>query len=604
MKAERLSLRSALSLLLLATCGCTVTAISASDDPRPSNLCSRAAECPNGNCRVGVCQTLDPTLEVLLISATPPTDSGIPHLSFVTRLEAADGGRMKDLVFPGPSNLTGSLALPKDACYPGFGDAILPADDRRTLPVTVTVSARARLLGLSQQRYSASTKTRNAKGSYTFDLRVPQGVYDIYLAPPKNQEGCLVPPQLYRGFAISDQNTQVTFSLSGLSELALTIRWPVSTASGPNPSLVGWTVDIIEPLGGNAISTELVLGEPLDVGNAATLDYTARLHYSAVEDSSPPDIAAANDLLRLRPPAGEALPTILLDRSALGLFSPDRALLSGLTSLPTPVLVQWRMTDQRGGPVSGSVTLASTEIFGVDSGIFASYQTTAQVGEDGVVKVPLPPGKYRVRAVPSLPGGSLAAGVSALETLWTIPPAPEQQFGKVIELPPIAKLTGQSLFQDAQVQAVPSPQTILPFEDALGIGPFSPRATVGRVDETGRFEVQADPGTFDVSVQASDSLGFGWFVRPGVEVGTSDKDLGRVSLPMPALLSGTAQVALAGGKALLSAAAIRAYVYLDKDRTYTSDPLLAVSTIQVAETRADEQGRFRLLVPAGLSAPK
>jgi hypothetical protein len=284
----------------------------------------------------------------------------------------------------------------------------------------------------------------------------------------------------------------------------------------------------------------------------------------------------------------------------------EHVVLDRFTRIPEPVRVVGQLARLDGGaPVSGYVTLISTEIYGVDGGIFASYQTTLQVGADGAIDAQLPPGKYRVQAVPPMPGASDAPGtLAALETTWDIPANPPVQYGKLLELQPTSAVVGQTEFVSAQVQAIPSPQTILPFEQAFGAGTFTPRATNGLVDDAGHFVVQADPGRFDVSVQAPESLGFGWFVRPGVQVGDHNQDLGGVILPRPSLLSGTARVSLAGTEVALSSAAIRAYAYLDKDQAYTRDAKQAVSVVQVAETRADENGAFRLLVPSRITASK
>lgn len=596
--------------LLSVQVGCTVTAVSRGDDPRPNNSCESDSDCGADSCRDGLCQTLNGQLEALLISATPPSDSGIPHLTFVTELEEVptSGGR-EDLSLPGPSQVVGRLVLPKDrTCYPDFisddpDNTIGKADDGSSLPVTVTLALSQRLLGLPQQVYFASsaTTTRN----YAFNVKVPRGEYDVYLVPPPHQLGCMVPPQLYRSFPIDPENYEVTFPLSPISELQLAIRWPKSS-----PSLNGWSVDIIEPLGGNPISTNLVLGDPIDPGEKLkTVDYPAMLSFSSV--IAPADavqVTAASDLLRLRPPANRVAPTIFLDRSALGLLlrQNDRVVLDRFTRIPEPVRVVGQLARLDGGaPVSGYVTLISTEIYGVDAGIFASYQTTVTIGADGALDAQLPPGKYRVQAVPPMLGGPDAEGtLAALATTWDIPAEPPVQYGKVLELQPISAVVGQTLFPSAQVQAVPSPQTILPFEQAFGAGTFTPRATNALVDAAGHFVVHADPGRFDVSVQAPESFGFGWFVRPGVQVGAHDEDLGGVNLPRPSLLSGTARVSLGGSELALSSAAIRAYAYLDKDQAYTRDAKQAVSVVQVAETRADETGAFRLLVPSRITASK
>ena len=603
----------ALLALLPAHGGCTVTAVTQGDDPRPNNSCTSDSECGKDSCSDGVCQALNGELEALLISATPPTDSGIPHLTFVAQVDDVPSRRgNQELELPGPSHVVGSLVLPQgQTCYPGFDSddpniSFLTADDGKTLPATVTLSLSQRLLGLPQQAYFAATGIRNLKGSYSFQVQVPRGEYEVYLVPPPRQQGgCLLPPQLYRRFPIDSENYQVTFPISPVSQLPLRILWPKTS-----PSLKGWSVDIIEPLGGHPISTELVLGDASDSGGT-TVEYSARLYYSTVVTPASAvdatDIKAASDLLRFRPPADVVAPTIFMDRSGLGLLGAPNVAIDRFTKLPQPVQVESRLTQaDEGSAVSGYVTLVSTQIYGVDGGIFASYQTTVQVGADGALHARVPPGTYKVQAVPPALGDPSAQGaLAALETTWDIPADVPVQYGKVLELAPIAAVRGQTTrFVGAQVQAVPSPKTTLPFEEAFGEGPFTPRAGVGLVDDAGKFAVAADPGLFDVSVQAPESLGFAWFVHPGVRVADRDQDLGRVTLPRPALLSGTARVSLAGTEAALGSAAIRAYAYLDKDLAYTRDAKQAVSVVQVAETRANEQGEFRLLVPSRIAASK
>jgi hypothetical protein len=554
-------------------------------------------------------------LEALLVSATPPSDSGIPHMTFVTQLEdvPTSGGSL-DIQLPGPSHVVGSLVLPKGVtCYPGFLSddpkiAFLTADDGKTLPATVTFALSQRLLGLPQQLYFASTGIRNLQGGYSFEARLPRGEYDVYLVPPPHQLGCAVPPQLYRNFVIDNENAEINFPLSAISQLSLSIRWPKAS-----PSLKGWTVDMIEPLGGNPISTALVLGDASDSGEASTnVDYGAQLSYSTVvvpvAATTTTEVKAAKDLLRFRPRSDQVAPTIYMDRTGLGLLGEQSpaVLIDRFTRLPEPVRVEsqlLRLDD--GEPVAGYVTLVSTQIYGVDDGIFASYQTTISVAADGALHALVPPGTYKVWAVPPVLGGPSAEGaLAALQADWDVAADIPVQYGKVLELSPIAAVVGQSPFPGAQVQAVPSPSLILPFDDAFGEGPFIPRAGVGLVDDAGKFAVATDPGLFDVSLQAPESLGFAWQVYPGVEVKDRDRDLGRVTLPRPSLLSGTARVSLAGSQAPLGSAAIRAYAYLDKNFAYTRDVKQAERVVQVAETRADVDGSFRLLVPASITAPK
>jgi hypothetical protein len=601
--------------LIPAFGGCTVTAVDPGvNSGSPSNSCKSDADCDEGRCRDAVCQTLNGEIEALLVSATPPSDSSIPQLTFVAQIEdVPTSGGEPYLSLSGPSRVVGKFELPKGAtCYPDFVisdplNPILGADDRKTLPVTVTLALSQRLLGLPQQLIFASTRARNKQGGYTFEVQVPRGEYDVYLVAPPQESGCAVPPQLYRGVQIVKENDPFTFVLSDVAELGLDIRWPKSS-----PSLLGWTVDIIEPLGGNPISTELILGEPTDLGEPSpSVEYSATLSYSTVtvaaSATATPSVAAS-DLLRLRPPVGQVAPTIFLDRSALGLLLKvgQRVVLDRFTSLPQAVGVEGQVArEDDGSPVGGYVTFVSTEIYGVDAGIFASYQTTVQVGVDGALHAQLPPGKYRVQAVPPLSTTlDLTGALAALETTWDIPADLPVQYGKLLELRRTSAVVGKTRFVGAQVQAVPSPQTTLPFDQAFGAGPFVPRPGAGLVDSAGQFVVNADPGRFDLTVQAPESLGFGWFVRPGVDVAERNVDLGSVTLPTPSVLSSTALVTVNGAEVPLASAAIRAYAYLDKNLAYTREAKQAVSVVQVAETRADENGTFHLLVPSRIVAPK
>jgi hypothetical protein len=593
--------------LSLSSLGCTVTAVSAGDDPRPSNTCQNDSECDSGSCGAGVCQAGNGQLEALLISVTPPSDSTLPHLTYVTHLaDIPPGGGSKDIALSGPSRVTGSLVMPEKAvCYPSFlsddpSKPIFGAPDGKSLPVQVTFALRERLLGVPQQLYFARTGEDNDQGAYLFDVNVPAGEYDVYLVPPRTGLDCPVPPQLRRGWSIKGGDFAVPFPVAAISSLSLRVRWPSTTQS-----LRGWVADIIEPLGGRAISTEAILQEP----GEGSIEYVAPLAYSEVvaPESSEPTIEAASDLLRLRPPANLIAPTIFLDRSALGLFGTERVTIEGFTRYPAAVTVEGQVARADDGrPVRGSVTLVSTEIFGVDAGIFASFQASATVDTRGVFRVEVPPGRYRVQAEPPLTAGvaPVEGALAAYETVWEIPADVAFQAGKLLELPPMNQLVGQSRFQGAEVHAVATPLTTLPFEEAFGAGAFLPRATSGLVDAAGKFVVQADPGKFDVSVQAPESLGFAWYVRPGVEVGEGTHDLGRIALPAPVALTGTVTAVIGETQAVMASAAVRAYVYLDKDLAYTADPKQAVSVMQVAETRADDAGAFRLLLPSSITASK
>ncbi len=627
-----------LAALLVVMSGCTVSAVDAADDPRPRNSCDADADCKSGTiCRDSVCQDPNGKIESLLLELTPPTDSALPHLSLTHRQDVPTTGGDMTFTIPRPARVRGNLRVDPDTsdCEPTLpmdGARLVPLGADGSLPLSVTLLPRERLLGLPQQLYLASTTGSETSFSYEYELQVPTGAYDVYVVPPRGQTGCVVPPQLYRNQPIDEDialNPKVVVSkyvtlekvcdpegaepLVGLrNTVCLHIKWPKFGAS-----LEGWVADIIEPLGGLSISTEFVLSNPIDQGDKTqNVEYLVPLVYSTPAGAPNADIAAVTDLVRLRPGPDAIGPTILLDRAALGLFETSSAYLDAFTQLPSAVEVEGQMARQSdGSPSSGYVTLASTEIFGVDAGIFASYQTTVQVGDGGVFRVFVPPGKYRVHAVPPMPEAleSAADGLSAIVADWEIPADVKFQAGKLLELPPIPVIRGQSPFLGAQVQVQASPQLVLPFEEALGAGsckenrsacPFRPRANSALVDNSGRFKVQVDPGTFDVSVRVPEELKFAWFVRPGVEVDGPERDLGRIQPPAPSVVTGIAQVGPLDMPTPVPLALLRAYAYLDENRLYTRDPARAASVIQVAETRTDETGFFRLLLPSSIAEPK
>jgi hypothetical protein len=597
--------------LLLAHGGCTVTAVSARDDPRPRNSCTASDSCGKGEiCSEGLCQSLNGELEAVLVTATPYVESTLPHLTFVSHLGDLPTSPSGEILFPGPANVKGSLNLPASStCYPSFisddpSRAILPSTDG-TLPVSATLTLRQRLLGLSQQVYYAQTGAAPLNG-YNFNLQVPSGEYDVYLVPPKRQKGdCVVPPQLYRSVPIGVKQTSdandYEFPVT-ISKLNLYILWPKESAS-----LEGWVADIIEPLGGNPISTELTLGKP-DSLTDQTDEYAAPLSYSKVDSSSTtPGVTAVADLLRLRPPENLVAPTIFLQRTAFGLLQEagEPVSLDIFSRYPSPVRVRGQMVradDRRS--VNGTLTLVSTAIFGVDDGVFGSFQTTVEVNHEGAIDVLLPPGKYHVQAKPNQALGNAPDTLSVLEDEWVVPLDVRVQHGRLLELTTTSAISGQGRVQGAEVQVVPSPQPTLAFEEAFGERPFTPRSTTTFVDEGGRFVLQVDPGRFDITMQAPQELGFGWFVRPGQRLGDQNQDLGRLLLPHPSVLARVASVGQPADAVPLASASIRAYAYLDENGSYTRDPTLAASVIQVAETQADETGAFRLLLPATIDAPR
>jgi hypothetical protein len=241
--------------------------------------------------------------------------------------------------------------------------------------------------------------------------------------------------------------------------------------------------------------------------------------------------------------------------------------------------------------------LVATELRAVGAGTVAAFERVVEADSSGQFEVDLLPGTYRVIATP-MPD----TGLATAEAIWEIAAGKGVQAGKVVELGPspilaaeVTDFTGSPVAGVA-VQAAANPVSTYSdvLDRALGEIPVVPRAQGTVSKDDGAFEVMCDPGTFDLWVRPESSSGFAWFVRPGVEVSAPGVDLGAIDLPLPVEYHG---ILGSSDAAVLPSALVRAYAYLDGVKL-TNDPSKASAVIQIAETRADELGRFSLLLPA------
>lgn len=309
-------------------------------------------------------------------------------------------------------------------------------------------------------------------------------------------------------------------------------------------------------------------------------------------------------------------------------------------------------------PVPSSVSLTATSLTGVPDGIFAAFSTTVKVGQSGVLSATVLPGEYRVRAVPNVGLGFAATQSSiavACSHLASGPDgcasaiagqSPPPETGKVLLMPQASTLTGSiyapfgnKRVDGATVEVLPASigsrqcdadggatcgQVATVLDEALGQDAFVPRSA-SALATNGRFTLAevdcggCTPGTgalFDLSVRPPDGSGFPWFVDPGVTV-SSDIDFKTLAIPLPIIQRGVVEV-LQGTTAepvSVPGALIRAYVLrdnlgavVDSPGTLPSCTSAGVtggarcirSALQVAETRADGDGTFMLVVPASL----
>jgi hypothetical protein len=594
---------------------CDVTTVAQVPSAITQNICQSDADCAGGACTDNQCRSRKGTFDTLLFAVTPPAEaSPSAGLQFLQRKDdlSLTGGSLSLSLDP-VVQVTGKATLYQYDCTPKFDDngMQLATSPDNSIPVVISLTPSAAALGVYSPAAVAQTTLINTS-YFSFSLNVPPGDYDVYVQPLHQDDAtCVVPPQLQRALPVTADQFTLSVSLPQPSSFEFHVTWPAGDGG-----LDGWTVDMLDPVSGLVISNSANLA----VSASDKTDYVATVYYLPVLGDT--STLKAQELVRLSPPASVVAPSVLLSRSALGLFDANRGTLSDFTALPTPVKVNAQVTKMvTPDPVAATVTLVATKIDGIDPGVLASFVRTVTVGASGQFEVDLLPGTYQVSAVPTIAldsstSSSDDARLAEASVNWLVPDAPSDQYGKVIELNQALPINGQAFdtsfstpVATALVQAVASTAAIKTsvLDQALGQGVAVPRAGTGSVAPgTGDFSLLADSGTFDVSVQPLPATGFPWLVVPSVGVGTAADNsagvnLGKRGLPLPVVYRGT--VTQAGSNPAPDAvpgALIRAFVYA-QNGAYTSDWSNADSLVQVAETRADANATFTLFIPAELN---
>jgi hypothetical protein len=509
-------------------------------------------------------------------------------------------------------------------------------------------------------------------------VNVPQGTYSVYLRPVSGVAAAadagagtcdaipaaLLPIEVKPGISPC-----VTLALPAPQKLDVQIPWPEAA-----PKLDGWTVDIVHPTTGQLLSRSARLGKTL-----APID-SGRGYQLSVDYSPLPLAGAANsrqELFRLSPPplaanskpgASPQGPVIQLGLAALVASSPvdqkgvQKALVPALGPFPRTVRVASSVFDdvdfsdasvQRETPVPGTLTFTATKLDALPDGVFASFTSTAVVGDDGQVVVDLLPGKYRVRIVPSFDPVS-DRHFAAQETIWSVGASDAAtQAGRVIRVKRASSIVGRAVsvlggtIDGAAVQALPgsvgtrqctdpqdstcTSQPVGVLERALAEAGFVPRSAAAVTHGGGKFTVQdidcgdcdSSGAIFDVTVQPADGSRLPWAIRPGIVVASSAPyDLQDVQTPLPIIQRGTVQVPQAAPNPPIPVPGTLISAYLLRDAsgapifdptglpscatgTYTGtegSSQCIRSALQVAETRADAQGNYELVLPASIDA--
>ncbi len=605
----------AFSIASLLSAGCSISAVTDQSRQPTQNVCKVSADCGSGGvCTDGMCRAAEGKFSTIMFEITPPATSsgGFAGIRFLKTMQRLDthGGKL-DLSVDSVTDLDGAF-VPTKADFQTAASCKFDTGKATdgSLPGKVTITSSAGSLGWPSGTATVDTSLVPTQGpngeslkSNRFSLSLPPGKYDLYVQPTASTDTthplCAVPPVLFRHQKLDGGKVSLSLALPPPLQFSMAMKVPKSSSV---MSFKGWTVQMVGFVTGRALSNPEKLVAK-DLGDA--LEYDVNLAFSTVAGGDAKDAKyVGHELIKLSPPDGVPAPTFYMDRSALQLSSTNVEV-DQYAQLLSPVKLEGTIEESDTlAPVQATVNVQSTDIAGLKNGTLAGYKHSYETDSQGRFTATVPPGTYRVQAIPKDPA------LAAREATWIVGETPSVQAGKVIGIDPSAKLTGGVLTPSgnnplvgAPVQAVPSTaqvQTSM-LQAALGGAPLTPRASSDVVDDKGLFTLRTDPGAFDVSVRPGDGTGFAWLVRSNVQVQSGIEDLGQMKLPLPVKYSGLVSVQPDDPGTAIPGALIRAYIFMDGQQSYTSDPDVAQSVLPIAETRADSDGKFQLLLPAHLN---
>jgi hypothetical protein len=622
----RSSFPAVVSSLLL---GCSVSASELSSSGVAVNQCEDDTSCYGGYCdlKKKTCRGLNGELTSLLLAITPGSAPGIANVTYYkqypddTERVNPDGGRLDIKLSPATSIDLGTVYIDttKD-CFPTFKisdqEVAVPASPAGLIPADVTFTPSQRVPGIPSDTYHAELPTL-----FVFQATLAPGQYDVYVRPayPAGETApgvakCEVSPRLLLNQTPANE---FSINLAPALELEVTVEWPLplgvaTELATPEQMLAGWTVDLIDPSSGRLLSTRVELVDPLAKGSAFWT-YGAKLSYSPVYSPVKgvlQPMGVGSELVRLSPPATITAPVILAEAGGAQLFDLPAAITLA-SRLPEAVDVEFQTSvADVPQPVPAGVVFTAKELDNV-AGISTAFSQTIQVDDKGIATTRLLPGRYRVVASPK-GGCTVDSCLATTVTDWVVPASPARQAGKMIEFNQALSLAGQAFVANggpaagAGVRAIASSAILA--TDVLNSGDgrteVLPRASSGLVGSDGLFAFEADAGIFDFRVEPDPITGYGWLVQPRVSFPATGGAISELRVPLPVVYQGTVTLDDPATPSPIPGALIRAYIFVSEDGTFSAKPVEGGAAVQVAETRADEDGNYTLLIPRVLGTER
>lgn len=599
--------------LLLGAVGCGASAPDLASGSDSGNSCELDSDCGNGRCTSGRCVASGNTIEYVMVEISPPVGVGSGEYGDVRYLlpRRLGSDHVLDFALDVVAELSVAVSPPQADC------AAVGVDDEGHLPIAVKAYVDNGIHGIDSSIVEASSaqSVGTSAKSNTVTVSLPPGLVDLYLLPlaegrtsdaTGDPDGhCDLAPLLARGQTIAPGVVSMKQPMPPVDHVNVDVVAPVGTDG--QSLLEGWTIDMVEPLGGKRLSTRALLSNATSDANGR-LHYDIRLAYHPIVGLDADKLDGA-ELFRVAPPTDVLAPTYYVARSAMDLFDASKVVLSQIDSVSSPVVMSGFVeSNVDGSPVRADIvaTLSSQDA-GV-SGALAHYQVTTSTDAAGKFELRLLAGKYRIVAIPAA-----SSPYAAWSGEWTVAASPVEQAGKLILVGPMHTLTGvaysamrRETLAGVTLSASPSSLGKRPtfLDELLGKGePVGVRSQTVVADARGVFEIPVDEGRYDVSVRPAEGTGYPWGVRPSVGAGSAATEPLYLELPNPVAYSGTvtAHGSDPGGAAgVLPGALLRFYALFDESGQLADSSVPAVSSVEIGHARADEAGTYRVLLPEGI----
>lgn len=586
--------------------GCSAVSSSSSEDfSGATNQCQNDSDCSEGSCVSGSCVAIASALEKVALEVIAPAAMSAgeyQQMRYLQMVELSSVGTY-DIALDYVATLTVGAKPPSGNC------TNFTLDTAGNLPVAVEVLQDPRVNGITAKSYVGASDSSAGVNQVT--VRVPPGQAALYLEPVLSAEvaaeapnDCTVVPLLALGQTIEPGNVSFEQRLPKALRLSADVSIPVNEA-GDSP-LDGFVLDIVEPIFGRRLSTQVTLVTPtIEAGIAHHL---VELAYQPVVGEGASDLTG-RELFRFTPPPSAVAPSFYVARLAADLFGTEQLVVNHITSVPTNVVVEGQVNSEVGSvPVASQVTAVLRNASDITTGAIAQFRASATSDTSGRFSLALVAGDYDVVVTPQF-----ETLYASRVTEWTIAPKPVEQAGLLVTLPVTSTLTGrvtgateQSGEWSANVLAIPSTigQKSTFIDSLVGDGrSFGRRGAVGLVEVDGAFELAVDPGNYDVFVRPTEGSGYPWAIRPNTVVTEGALGLGPVKLSAPFAFSGYVTVpgtSVEGARLVLPGALVRAYALFDVNGQLVGDWASSSSAVQIGEARASSLGQYELLLPASL----